>query len=148
MPLVDRVEASIPARNRRIVTQMLSYAAMIKLHLPFMRESEGSHRKAVGSAQAIANLASIISSDSRQLHVDPIIGIILTTACDVLMPLAMNADSRIAGNHDLVISLEAIIAQLKRFSEQSPLFEFLMLRFKTTYPAGASLASTSGYPLI
>ncbi|KAG6851982.1 hypothetical protein C0991_004419 [Blastosporella zonata] len=121
--LIDSLQSILPSlggtsSDRHIVTQMLLYAAMIKLHRPFFHEIERSYHKSLFAAQAIARLTRSSAVNTNQLHINPIIGVIWTLACETLMPLVISQ----TGNNELATSLDLLLSYMKRFSELNPLF--------------------------
>ncbi|KAG6824319.1 hypothetical protein H0H93_002207, partial [Arthromyces matolae] len=74
LPLPDAPYSSIRTRDRRTVTQMLVYAAMLELHRPFCGESDLSYRKCMFAAQSIARLTQYLPSRPGERHINPIVG--------------------------------------------------------------------------
>ncbi|KAG6852083.1 hypothetical protein C0991_003283, partial [Blastosporella zonata] len=77
--LIGSLQSILPSlggtsSDRHLVTQMLLYAAMIKLHRPFFHENEGSYHKSLFAAQAISRLTRSSAVNTNQLHINPIIG--------------------------------------------------------------------------
>ncbi|KAF5369632.1 hypothetical protein D9615_010228 [Tricholomella constricta] len=144
LPLVDRIEAIHSSRDRNVLTQMLSHAAMIRLHHPFAQQLAHSYQKTLYAAQAIASLTPHVASDPQHLHIDPIIGVIWTAACEVMMPLVIAWGSSTSGNTDLTTSLNTILDHLHSFSERNPLFKSLTQRFEPYY-TGVRFPSNEGY---
>ncbi|KAG6812588.1 hypothetical protein H0H92_002057 [Tricholoma furcatifolium] len=59
-----RLGTTVALTSVSTVTQMMLYAATIKLHRPFLREIESSYRKTVSAAKAIARIAgSLLAGD-------------------------------------------------------------------------------------
>ncbi|KAG6917196.1 hypothetical protein DXG01_003539 [Tephrocybe rancida] len=123
--LINVVQSSFPPidgsnqpRSTRVVTQMLLYAAIIKLHRPFSHENKSSYRKLILAAQSIAHLTRSIPSNPQGCQINPIIGVVWALACETLTPLVASQ----GGNEELVGSLDFLVGYMTRFSDQNPLF--------------------------
>ncbi|KAG6906756.1 hypothetical protein DXG01_012259 [Tephrocybe rancida] len=117
---IDSPRGSDQPKSTRIVAQMLLYAAMIKLHRPFSHENESSYHKSITAASSIARLTRHIPLNAADCHVNPIIGVIWSIACETLLSLVGSDASN--NELELVTSFDLLLGYIARFSEQNPLF--------------------------
>ncbi|KAJ7149170.1 Zn(2)-Cys(6) binuclear cluster domain-containing protein [Mycena crocata] len=148
--ILERFELSLPVgmelwwadgpRRSLVVAQTLAQAAIIRLHTLRIHTSDISRGKYLSAARAIVNI--INSSNLRQwTHIDPIMGILWTTGCEVLIA-EMSSTQRFAvvgrltqKYQEIHACLETILSTMRVFSGTSPLIEYLSTRVQQAYIA-------------
>ncbi|KAJ7137559.1 Zn(2)-Cys(6) binuclear cluster domain-containing protein [Mycena crocata] len=148
--VLERFELSLPVgmelwwadgpKRSLVVTQTLTQAAIIRLHAHRIHTSDISRDKYLSAARAIVHI--IASSDlSQWTHIDPIMGILWTTACEVLIAELSSMQTfgvvgRLTQQHqDTSACLETILSTMRVFSSTSPLIEYFSTRVQQAYGA-------------
>ncbi|KAF8181930.1 hypothetical protein K438DRAFT_1174857 [Mycena galopus ATCC 62051] len=131
----NRSLSEMSSRSSFLVTQTLTHAAIIRLHAARIHTSNVSRGKYLAAARAVAN---IINTNSIELsswpHVDPILGILWTTASEVFIGELSRMQSfgvvgRLTPQHqDFTSCLQSILSAMRSFASSSPLIGMLALR--------------------
>ncbi|KAF9465467.1 hypothetical protein BDZ94DRAFT_1189325 [Collybia nuda] len=128
-PLLDRLNSRAPGRETLLITQMMAHVATIKLHQPFSDGHKHSRDKSLFSAQSIAGLTRDMMP-TRALQIDPILGVLWTSACEVIM----QEMSRSTANHGQWMPLlQVMLSQMTKFSAGSVLMKFLVTRLQRKF---------------
>ncbi|KAJ7676672.1 Zn(2)-Cys(6) binuclear cluster domain-containing protein [Mycena polygramma] len=120
------------AQRSLFVTQTMAHAATIRLHAQRIHTSELSRRKYLTAARAVVHL--INNTDlTKWRYVDPILGILWTTACEVfvgeLSRMQTFGVGRLTHQHqDLTACLDTILAAMRACADTSPLIEYFRAR--------------------
>ncbi|KAG6865264.1 hypothetical protein C0991_004003 [Blastosporella zonata] len=152
--LVDHMEVKPSETDTLIMIQLMTHAATIKLHFPFVERNPRSREKSLEAAQAIAVLTHNLRSSSS-IRIDPIVGvsvpnffmvtppshfdspqILWTAACDVFMDELKRPDSVTTGNNPQWSTLlHSILSQMDKFSANNPFMKFLVTRLQKNHSA-------------
>ncbi|KAJ7196645.1 hypothetical protein GGX14DRAFT_574713 [Mycena pura] len=137
------VGGDMPLRSL-VVTRCLAHTAVIRLHAHRIHTSRASPGKCLAAARAVAEAYPVPASPQRR-HIDPIMGILWTTACEVFIAeLASLQSLAVAGPgycylaqeyRDIAACLETILCTMRAFSRISPLIEHLSARLQHEYAA-------------
>ncbi|KAJ7890249.1 hypothetical protein B0H13DRAFT_878102 [Mycena leptocephala] len=125
--------------HRLLVTQTLTHVAIIRLHAHRVRTSEASRRKYMTAALTVVHI--INNTDfSKWRHIDPIMGILWTTVCDVFVGELSNMESGgvvalTEQYQDLTWCLETILSTMRSFAGCSPLIEHSCAHVQEAYGA-------------
>ncbi|KAJ7897421.1 hypothetical protein B0H13DRAFT_2032915 [Mycena leptocephala] len=125
--------------HRLLVTQTLTHVAIIRLHAHRVRTSEASRRKYMTAALTVVHIVN--NTDfSKWRHIDPIMGVLWTTVCDVFVGELSNMESGgvvalTEQYQDLTWCLETILSTMRAFAGCSPLIEHSCAHVQETYGA-------------
>ncbi|KAJ7731814.1 Zn(2)-Cys(6) binuclear cluster domain-containing protein [Mycena maculata] len=129
----------VPKRSL-VVTQTLTQAAIIRLHAHRIHTSDVSRNKHLSAAKAVVHI--INDTDlSQWRHIDPIMGILWTTACEVFVAELARIQSfgvlgRLTRQHEeLSACLDTVLSSMKAFSGTSPVIEYFAARVERAYEA-------------
>ncbi|KAJ7118142.1 hypothetical protein C8R44DRAFT_790329 [Mycena epipterygia] len=138
----EDADASKRRRSSLIVTQTLTHAAIIRLHAHRIHTSDASRSRYVSAARAIVDIVNCNSAEvARWKHIDPIMGILWTTACEVFVEelsrmQSFGAVGRLTQQHqDISACLEMILATMRVFASTSPLIDYFSTRVEQAYSA-------------
>ncbi|KAJ6564250.1 hypothetical protein B0H19DRAFT_1140615 [Mycena capillaripes] len=129
-----------------LTTQTLTHAAIIRLHAHRIHTSDVSRGKYIAAARAVVHIINNTDSVTKGRHVDPIMGILWTTAAEVFLSelSRMQTQSfefgavgvgRLTQQHqDLTACLDTLLSTMRAFAGTSPLIGMLpLLRPLTTW---------------
>ncbi|KAJ6505326.1 hypothetical protein C8R45DRAFT_972346 [Mycena sanguinolenta] len=134
-------------RSLSLVTHTLTHTAIIRLHAGRIHMSNVSRSKYVAAARAVVH--SITGTDfSNSSHIDPIMGILWTTASEVFIgELSRIQQQRTFEfgvgltptqqhqEQELTVCLETLLATMRGFAPSSPLIEYFSTRLDGAYRA-------------
>ncbi|KAJ7926988.1 hypothetical protein B0H13DRAFT_1971706 [Mycena leptocephala] len=130
-------------RSLHLVTHTLAHAAIIRLHAHRIHTSDVSRRKYLSAARAVVHIVNDHCTEfASSRHVDPIMGILWTTASEVFLAELSSMQSsygvvgRLTQTHqDLTNCLETLLATMRAFAPASPLIGGLLSIQETTFHA-------------
>ncbi|KAJ7124627.1 Zn(2)-Cys(6) binuclear cluster domain-containing protein [Mycena crocata] len=148
--ILEQFELSLPLgmelwwadgpKRSLVVTQTLTQTAIMRLHAHRIQTSDVSRRKYLSAARAVVHI--INSSDfSQWTHIDPIMGILWTTACEVFIAemSSMQSFGVVGGltqqHQDTSACLETILSAMRAFSGTSPVIDYFSTRVQQAYNA-------------
>ncbi|KAF7339095.1 Transcriptional activator protein acu-15 [Mycena venus] len=133
----------VESKRSLLVTQTLTHAAIIRLHAHRIHTSEVSRSKYMTAARAVVHIINSTNfSDWPQI--DPILGILWTTVCEVFIGELSSMESfgvvgRLTQQHqDLTSCLETILSTMRLFASRSPLIGMLPFVPHCTIPTAHS----------
>ncbi|KAG6848224.1 hypothetical protein H0H93_002163 [Arthromyces matolae] len=153
-PLLDETGLTSSEEETLLITKMMVHAATIKLHLPsVVRNGTLSLQQALSAATKIVILTRDFQP-SHSIHVDPIVGVVWTTACEALIREVLRTASHPARHNSsegqtLLHTLSSHMTRVSHnneFLSKVPPFalavidltnplDFLLKRIRTRYPA-------------
>ncbi|KAJ7636654.1 Zn(2)-Cys(6) binuclear cluster domain-containing protein [Roridomyces roridus] len=130
----------LEARPCLLVAHTIAHAAIIRLHAHRIHTSETSRGKYLSAARSVVHLMNGIDFSVWPTSIDPIMGILWTTVCEVFLSELSNMQQpgsfKFAQTYeDYVACLQTILATMSRFSSTSPLIDYFATRVKQTYNA-------------
>ncbi|KAF7367900.1 Zn(2)-Cys(6) binuclear cluster domain-containing protein [Mycena sanguinolenta] len=147
-------ETSAPTkRSLLLVTHTLTHTAIIRLHAGRIHTSNVSRSKYIAAARAVVH--SINSTDFSNLrHIDPIMGILWTTASEVFIGELSRIQQQRAfefgvgltptqqhQEQELTTCLETLLATMRGFAQGSPLIEYFSTRLEEAFRAVAGVGA-------
>ncbi|KAJ6542536.1 Zn(2)-Cys(6) binuclear cluster domain-containing protein [Mycena vulgaris] len=123
-----------------VVTQTLTHAAIIRLHAHRIHTSDASRSKYLAAARAVVHVINDANL-SQWRHIDPIMGILWTTVCEVFIAELSSMQSfgvvgRLTQQHqDISACLETVLSTMRMFAPTSPLIEYFSNRIEQAYSA-------------
>ncbi|KAJ7708087.1 hypothetical protein B0H17DRAFT_1031701 [Mycena rosella] len=140
---IELTGSCVAPKRSLVVTQTLTHAAIIRLHAHRIHTSDISRAKYLAAARAVVDIVN--NADFAQWrHIDPIMGILWTTICDVFVAELSTMQSfgvvgRLTQQHqDISACLETILATMRRFARSSPVIEYFSNRVEQAYSAVTS----------
>ncbi|KAJ7459346.1 Zn(2)-Cys(6) binuclear cluster domain-containing protein [Mycena latifolia] len=120
-----------PPQRNIVITQTLTHAAIIRLHAHRIHTSDVSRAKYTAAARAVVHIINDTPFAQWQ-HIDPIMGILWTTVCEVFIAelssmQTFGAVGRLTQQHrDISACLETILATMRIFAGNSPVIGALL----------------------
>ncbi|KAJ7640700.1 hypothetical protein DFH06DRAFT_1477650 [Mycena polygramma] len=137
LPLGLEPRCSEKAKHRLLVTQTLVHTAVIRLHALRIHTSDESRRKYMTAALTVVHIISN-TNFSGWRTVDPIMGILWTTVCEVfvgeLANLGGGGGVALSEQYrDLTSCLQTVLFTMRAFAVGSPLTEHFCARVEEAY---------------
>ncbi|KAK0205166.1 hypothetical protein DFS33DRAFT_1274116 [Desarmillaria ectypa] len=109
-----------------VVIHTLAQMAMIQLHAPFLARNPSSRGRAVAGFRAIVQIIQNVDI-SRSLFLDPVIGVLWTNTCKLLMrDISSGQGASVAGTEPLQL-LNLIMAAISTGARHWPLLGLVLL---------------------